>query len=67
MRRIRQRDQPIDYQELLDITEQWVDTALQLKEKDLRTMARLAHSQKRLNRSPALERRVPDSPLRVSL
>jgi len=52
-------------QELLDITEQWVDTALQLKEKDLRTMDRLAHSQKRLSRSPAPERRAPDSPLRV--
>lgn len=67
VRRIRQRYQPIDYQELLDITEQWVDTALQLKEKDLRTMARLAHSQERLNRSAVPERRAPDSPLRVRL
>lgn len=61
VRRIRQRYQPIDYQELLDITEQWVDTALQLKEKDLRTMARLAHSQERLSRSPAQERRAPET------
>lgn len=66
VRRIRQRYQPIDYQELLDITEQWVDTALQLKEKDLRTMERLAHSQmRRLVQSPIPERRSPDSPLRV--
>lgn len=65
--RIRQRYQPIDYQELLDITGQWVDTALQLKEKDLRTMDRLAHSQKRLSPAPAPERRAPDSPLRAIL
>lgn len=67
VRRIRQQYQPINYQELLDITEQWVDAALQLQEKDLRTMARLAHSQQRLSRSRAAERRAPDSPLRVRL
>ena len=66
VRRIRQRYQPIDYQELLDITEEWVDTALQLKEKDLRTMERLAHSQmRRLVQSPISERRTQDSLLRV--
>ena len=48
VRRIRQRYQPVDYQELLDITEQWVDAALQLQGKDLRIMERLAHSQNRL-------------------
>ena len=67
LRRIRQRYQPIDYQELLDITADWVDTAMQLPEKDLRTMDRLAHSQKRLDQSSRLERRAPDSPLRVRL
>jgi len=65
MRRIRQRYQPIDYQELLDITSQWVDTALLLSEKDLRTMERLARSQGRLMQQPVVERRAPDSPLRV--
>lgn len=67
VRRIRQRYQPIDYQELLDITDQWVDTALQLKEKDLRTMDRLAHSQRRWNQPVMVDRRAPDSPLRVKL
>ena len=62
VRRIRQRYQPIDYQELLDITAQWVDTAMQLPEKDLRTMDRLAHSQMRLVPSSVPERRAPDSP-----
>jgi DSF synthase len=65
VRRIRQRYQPIDYQELLDITEQWVDAALQLQGKDLRIMDRLAHSQSRLVQPPRVERRAPDSPLRV--
>jgi DSF synthase len=65
VRRIRQRYHPIDYQELLDITEQWVDAALQLQGKDLRTMDRLAHSQTRLVQPPRVERRAPNSPLRV--
>jgi len=65
VRSIRQRYQPIDYQELLDITRQWVDTALCLEEKDLRTMERLARSQNRLMQQPVLERRAPDSPLRI--
>ena len=64
VRRIRQRYQPIDYQELMEITEQWVDAALQLQEKDLRTMKRLALSQTRLVQPPQVERRAPDSPLR---
>lgn len=52
MRRIRQRYQPIDYQELLDITGQWVETALCLQEKDMRTMELLARSQNRLMQQP---------------
>jgi len=66
VRSIRQRYQPIDYQELLDITGQWVDTALRLQEKDMRTMERLARSQNRLMQQPMSERRAPDSPLRVN-
>jgi DSF synthase len=65
VRRIRARYQPIDYQELLDITEQWVDAALQLQGKDLRIMDRLVHSQSRFVQPPLVERRAPDSPLRV--
>jgi len=65
VRSIRQRYQPVDYQELLDITGQWVDTALRLPEKDLRIMERLARSQNRLMQQPQSERRAPASPLRV--
>ena len=67
VRRIRQRCQPINYQELIEITAQWVDTAMQLTGKDLRTMDRLSHSQKRLVPSSVPERRAADSPLRVRL
>jgi len=43
--RVRRRCQPIDYQELIDVTELWVDTALALDEADLRRMERLASAQ----------------------
>jgi DSF synthase len=65
MRRIRQRYQPILYDDLIAITQEWVDAALQLRDKDLRTMERLAHSQNRLIQAPKVERRAPDSPLRI--
>ncbi len=45
LQQIRQRYHPVDYQELEDITEIWVDTALRLKDKDLRLMARLVKAQ----------------------
>lgn len=43
----RQRFHPITYEELLDITEIWVDAALNLGRKDLRMMQRLVHAQDR--------------------
>ncbi|MFW2365831.1 MAG: crotonase/enoyl-CoA hydratase family protein [Desulforhopalus sp.] len=45
LRQIRQRYNPLDYQELLNISELWVDSALQLRDKDLSLMARLAKAQ----------------------
>jgi DSF synthase len=42
---VRQRYNPIDYQELADITQIWVDAALRLKDKDLRMMERLVNAQ----------------------
>jgi DSF synthase len=45
MRQVRQQHQPVTYDELLSIAELWVDTALQLSDKDLRTMARLHKAQ----------------------
>jgi DSF synthase len=45
--KVRRIINPIDYQQLLDIGAIWVDAALNLSEKDLRTMNRLARSQAR--------------------
>ncbi len=47
IRKVRQRVNPIDYDELMDICDIWVDAAFKLEEKDLRTMARLVRSQLR--------------------
>ena len=43
----RQRFHPITYEELKDITEIWVDAALNLEHKDLRMMGRLVQAQDR--------------------
>ena len=43
----RNRCQPLTYQELYDITESWVDTALSLTESDLKRMGRIAAAQDR--------------------
>ena len=45
LQQVRQRYHPIDYQELADITEIWVDAALRLENKDLRMMDRLVKAQ----------------------
>jgi DSF synthase len=45
--RVRQRCQPVSYEELVDITEIWVETALRLEESDLRRMEHLARAQTR--------------------
>lgn len=47
MQRVREIYHPIRYDELMDITRVWVDTALQLTEKDLKTMERLVRAQER--------------------
>jgi DSF synthase len=41
--------QPITHEELLSVVTVWVDAALRLEEKDLRTMERLVRAQNRLN------------------
>lgn len=43
------RVDPLDYQELVDIVENWAETALKLNPKDLRMMRRLASAQTRLH------------------
>jgi DSF synthase len=50
---VRNIAQPVGYNELMGITEVWVDTALALGEKSLKTMDRIVKAQGRLNRSAA--------------
>jgi DSF synthase len=45
--RIRQRCQPVTYEELIDVTDVWVETALGLDEADLRRMEHLVRAQLR--------------------
>jgi len=47
MHRVRSMAQPVTLEEMMSITEVWVDTALQLGEKSLRTMERLVRAQYR--------------------
>jgi DSF synthase len=47
MHRVRSMSQPVTIEELMTITEIWVDTALQLGQKSLRTMERLVRAQYR--------------------
>ncbi|KAB8189493.1 enoyl-CoA hydratase [Lysobacter maris] len=53
MHRVRQMAQPVTLDELMQITETWVDTALQLGEKSLRTMDRLVRAQVRRGKAAA--------------
>jgi len=48
IQRVRQRFNPVTYQELIDVTTIWVETALKLTEKDLKVMDRLVRSQEKL-------------------
>lgn len=48
LKKARQRFNPITYQELLDITNIWVDAALQISAKDLKVMDRFVRSQQKL-------------------
>lgn len=45
--RVRHAARPVTLKELLDITEIWVDTAMQLGDKSLRTMERLVRAQQK--------------------
>ncbi len=47
LNKIRQCVNPLTYEELMKITEVWVDTALQLEARDLRTISRLVSAQKK--------------------
>ena len=56
VRKVRQMVNPVDYQQLLDIGDMWVDAAFDLSEKDIRLMQRLVHSQEK---QTLQERNVP--------
>jgi DSF synthase len=43
----RRHAMPVTYEELIKITEVWVDAALQLQDRDLKMMGRLVRSQQR--------------------
>jgi DSF synthase len=55
MDRVREICRPISLNELMQVTEAWVDTAMQLGEKSLRTMERLVRAQEKrpLQAAPA--------------
>jgi DSF synthase len=53
----RQHFQPVSYEELLNITNVWVNAAMRLEEKDLKLMSRLVSSQ--LRRIRGTEPSVP--------
>lgn len=53
IQQVRQRVNPLAYQELLDVVEIWVDTALRLTTRDLRMMTRLVSAQERLGAEEA--------------
>jgi DSF synthase len=48
--RVRRRMFPIRYEELLDVADIWVDTAMHIGPREIRMMERLARSQERLSR-----------------
>jgi len=53
MRKVRDRCDPITYQELLDVVTIWVDTAMQLTDRDLRMMERLVRRQEQRGHASA--------------
>ena len=55
--RVRQRVQPVTFEEMADIARIWVDTALHLQEPDLRKMERLVVAQNRRMERLGLTRR----------
>ncbi|MGB0132297.1 crotonase/enoyl-CoA hydratase family protein [Dokdonella sp.] len=62
MNRVREIAQPVNLIELMQITEVWVDTALQLGEKSLRTMERLVRAQEKRPTGPAPARAETSMP-----
>lgn len=53
MNRVQTACHPVNFEELMNVTEIWVDTAMQLGEKSLRTMERLVRAQLRRPSAPS--------------
>ncbi len=63
MNRVRQIRNPVTLTELMQVTEIWVDTAMQLGEKSLRTMERLVRAQQK---RPQTVESMEHSPVEVA-
>ncbi len=59
---VRRRCQPVRYDELIEVTELWVATALALEEADLRRMERLAVAQQRRRARAHAASEAPSGP-----
>ena len=67
LQKARHRFNPVTYQEMMDITNIWVDAALQLGEKDLKVMDRFVRSQQKLFGKIELARHSDDAVQEVAL
>lgn len=56
--KVRRRVNPVTLDELLDVTDLWVDTALSLSEQDLRRMGRIAAAQDRAQNNRRAEKQA---------
>ncbi len=56
LKKVHQLVYPVNYQQLLDIADIWVESAFQIHEKDLRTMSRLVRGQHKV---AGQERNIP--------
>jgi DSF synthase len=59
IQRVRHRLFPLRYEELLDVADIWVDTAMQIGPRDIRLMERLARSQEKLSRRDPISLVLP--------
>jgi DSF synthase len=57
--RVRQRINPLTLEELLEVVEIWVETAMQLTARDLRVMERIAEAQPHLESTDEGQTRLP--------
>ena len=66
MNRVQTVCHPVSFEELMSVTEIWVDTAMQLGDKSLRTMERLVRAQLRRTLSTKEAEAVPAAPVALS-